>query len=141
MKRLLAIRNHLSELDAVLAWVNALVADGHLPDGLAAELFLVAEEVLVNTISYGYDDEDEHRIEIEAVVDARALVLTFRDDARAFDPLSAPEPDLTSKIEDRPIGGLGVHLVKAIADRVRYTRERGKNVLIIEKEIPPEEKT
>jgi anti-sigma regulatory factor (Ser/Thr protein kinase) len=141
VKRRLEIRNNLSELDAVLAWVNALAADATLPDGLAGELFLVAEEVLANTISYGYDDEDEHRIEIEAVLDERRLNLTFRDDARPFDPLSAPEPDLSLPVEDRPIGGLGVHLVKAIADRVRYTRERGKNVLIIEKEIPPEEKT
>jgi anti-sigma regulatory factor (Ser/Thr protein kinase) len=138
VKRVLTIRTDLAELESVLAWIHALAEEEGLPDGLAGELFLMAEEILANTISHGCGDEAEHRIEIEAMREDDVVTLVFRDDARAFDPLvEAPSPDLESPIEDRPVGGLGIHLVKSLADRLRYAREGGMNVLTVEKTIPP----
>jgi len=57
------------------------------------------------------------------------------DDAAPFDPLSAKSPDLVSPVDARQIGGLGIHFVRSIMDRVAYERVGNDNTLILEKDI------
>ena len=65
--------------------------------------------------------------------------MEFIDDGLAFNPMSAPAPDLDAEIHERPIGGLGVHLVRELAQRIDYTRTRGRNILKVILLIPTPE--
>ena len=124
------VRHLLRELDAGLA--------GHeLPLTLIHDLHLVVEEVACNIVNHGAEEGREPSLELRATVDGTCLDLEFRDDGRPFDPLSAPTPDLEADINDRPIGGLGVHLVRQLAEELEYRRDEGRNVLRIALHIPP----
>ncbi|KAA2285088.1 SpoIIE family protein phosphatase [Arenimonas fontis] len=124
------VRQLLAEMDSGLA--------GHaLPMTVLHDLHLVIEEVACNIVHHGAEEGREPALELRATVDQDRLELEFRDDGRPFDPLSAPVPDLDADISDRPIGGLGVHLVRELAEELEYRREAGRNVLRIALHIPP----
>ena len=80
-------------------------------------------------------------LELLATVEGNQLAMEFRDDGRPFDPLSQPTPDLYADIADRPIGGLGVHLIRELAEEVAYARDDGQNILRIVLHIPAPERT
>ena len=80
-----------------------------------------------------------HEIRFGARLTADHVVLNFVDDGREFDPLAAPAPDLRRPAEERPIGGLGIHLVRELADRLEYERAGGLNRFTIHFALRPEE--
>ncbi len=92
---------------------------------------LCLEEVLVNIVSYAFVDKKPHMIQVHAEVEVeRTLKIKVEDDGIAFNPLvMVPKPDLDSDIENRPIGGIGIHLVKSMMNQVTYDRQKGKNIL------------
>ena len=97
------------------------------PDVL--ELRLVAEEVLTNIAKYGFAPGARPAIEFGFTFSGNAAVLEFRDRGRPFDPLAQPPPDLDAPLEQRPVGGLGLALVRAMVDDARYERDGAANVL------------
>jgi anti-sigma regulatory factor (Ser/Thr protein kinase) len=97
---------------------------------------LAIEEIVTNCIKYGYDDTDEHLIDIVLSVADHILKLLVIDDGHAFDPLSAPPPELSLDIEDRQVGGLGIHLLRELADTITYERRGNTNRLTLTKRIP-----
>jgi len=97
---------------------------------------LVIEELVTNCIKYGYDDAGEHTIDVMLSVADHILTMLVVDDGHAFDPLATPPPDLSLEIEDRPIGGLGIHLLRELADELYYERRDGTNRLTLTKRIP-----
>jgi sigma-B regulation protein RsbU (phosphoserine phosphatase) len=124
-----AVRQLIAQVDAGLS--------GHgLPATLMHDVHLVVEEVACNVLSHGIEEGREPSLELLASVEGNRLAMEFRDNGRAFDPLSQPPPDLDADIEDRPIGGLGVHLIKELAEQVAYTRDDRHNVLRIVLHIP-----
>ena len=130
----LRIATRLDELPRLDAAVEDFAQEQAWPPDLVFQVKLVLEELGVNIVNHGHDDDARHEIEIEIASAADALTIEIADDGRPFDPLTeAPEPDLESAIEDRPIGGLGVHLVRTMMDEVRYRREEGKNRLTLVK--------
>jgi anti-sigma regulatory factor (Ser/Thr protein kinase) len=98
-------------------------------------VILAIEELVMNCIHYGYDDTNEHTIVIELAVDGETLSLTVIDDGHPFDPLHAPEPDFSVEIEDRPAGGLGIYLLRSLADDMVYERRDGTNRLTLKKQL------
>ncbi len=94
---------------------------------------LVLEEILTNIIAYGYADSDEHYISIGIFLAEGELVIQVADDGRPFNPLEAPEPDLESPLEERPVGGLGLHLVRSLMHEFEYERNEGQNLLVMKK--------
>ena len=91
------------------------------------------EELGLNVVNYGGGDETPD-IEITVASEPDVLTITISDDGLPFDPLNdAPPPDLTSPIENRPIGGLGIHLVRTMMDEMSYRRENGRNHLALTK--------
>ena len=106
----------------------ALVAAGHDAE-LVHDARLIAEELLTNTLRHGCDPAVAHAIEVEARWTDERLVLAFRDDGAAFDPLARADPDLDAGIDERPIGGLGIFLVRELAESVSYERIGRDNVL------------
>ena len=92
---------------------------------------LALEELVLNVMDYGYDDKQQD-IEINISSDLDAITIEIVDSGRPFDPLSdAPEPDLEAAVQERRIGGLGVHLVKTLMDQMHYKRENEQNRLTI----------
>jgi len=135
MKKTFAIVNDLRQLDLVHETLTGFLADAGVGTELAEEMFLVAEEVIANTISYGYEDEDVHRIELALSFTDGLFRMRFRDDAKAFDPLAAEAPDLDAPTEERGIGGLGIHLVRTLTDDASYRREGDANILTVERRV------
>ncbi|HEY1505267.1 MAG TPA: ATP-binding protein [Stellaceae bacterium] len=131
----LRIANDLGELSRVAERVEEFCANLGLQPGYAFKLNVAIEELLTNTISYGYDDTGRHEIAVELTRDGETIVTELSDDAQPFDPLNAPPPDLESRIEDRRIGGLGVHLVKTLMDDVVYAYRGGRNHITLRKKI------
>jgi anti-sigma regulatory factor (Ser/Thr protein kinase) len=97
------------------------------------------DEILSNIISHGYNDDDEHEIKIEVQPISTGIVLTIADDGSPFNPLDRAEPDTDLPIEERKVGGLGVHLIRKMVDESCYQRVDELNILkltlIFEREI------
>lgn len=135
-KRLtLRIANDLAELTRVAESIDAFCAALDLPAECGFKLNIAFEELLTNTINYGYDDGRRHEITLDLAIEDGELVAELSDDGRPFDPLQAPPPDLDSPIEERRIGGLGVHLVKTMMDEVTYAYRDGRNHIRLHKRI------
>ena len=96
---------------------------------------LALDELLTNVISYSYDDNNEHTIEVKITLFSKELVVTITDDGKPYHPLNAPEPDLDKTLEERKVGGLGIHFVKQIMDEIEYKTENNKNILTLKKKI------
>lgn len=110
--------------------VDALLARHGVADATALDARLIVEEVSCNVVEHG-DATAGHVLELHVTVEAGALTLEFRDAGEAFDPTGLPAPSLDADATHRPIGGLGVHLVRSLADSVAYQRVDGCNVLRI----------
>jgi serine/threonine-protein kinase RsbW len=106
-----------------------------LPGRTLYAVNLALDELVTNVVFHGFDDPAGQ--EFEARLTAREGVITaeVEDAGRAFNPLDAPIPDLTAPLDERALGGLGIHLVKSLMDKVEYRRDGGKNVLTVRKRI------
>ncbi|PKO96076.1 MAG: ATP-binding protein [Bacteroidetes bacterium HGW-Bacteroidetes-7] len=134
-KRSLLISNKIDELSKVAIFLEELGISWGMPDYLTANLNLVIEEALSNTILYGYDDADNHSIEIILTKSDGQISITIKDDGLEFDPTKKRDPDTTLSAEERPVGGLGIFLIKQLMDNVQYLREEKINYLILTKNI------
>ena len=134
-KRSLFISNKIDELSKVATFLEELGVSWGIPNSLKANFNLVIEEALSNTILYGYNDADNHTIEITFTKSDSQISITIKDDGLEFDPTKKRDPDTTLTAEDRPIGGLGIFLIKQMMDNVQYLREERINYLILTKNI------
>ena len=121
-----------------VARVNAAFADfaeGHaVPVAVRRSLNVALDELLTNTVSYGLADAGgEASIDVELHPDR--IIVTLSDNGRAFDPFGQSAPDTTLSVEDRPIGGLGIHLVRRLVDDVNYQRLSDQNVVTLTKRL------
>ena len=98
-------------------------------------VLLAMEELVTNSIKYAYDDEGEHTIGVELEVEGPMLTMRVIDDGHEFNPLDAPAPDLELDVHERPVGGLGIHLLREMADEAVYERREGMNRLTLKKRI------
>jgi serine/threonine-protein kinase RsbW len=129
------LRNTLSELDRLRQLVTEFGERHHLPPKVLFALNLALEEVVTNVIFYAYEDEAEHHIFIRLSIWKGEVVAEVEDDGRPFNPLEVPRPDLESPLEERPIGGLGLHLVRNLMDEVQYRRHNDRNLFLIRKSV------
>lgn len=90
---------------------------------------IAVDEILSNIIAYAYPDQQTHSIKIQLDMYPDRVELTIRDDGQPFDPFSYPEPDTSLPLEQRPTGGLGIHLVRKLIHHVSYERISGQNVV------------
>lgn len=121
----------LDQLERITAIVEDLGEQDHWPPDLIFKVNLVLDELSVNIVNYGGEASE---IEVSLAADADEVRVEISDDGRPFDPLNdAMEPDLDAPLEDRAIGGLGIHLVREMMDELHYSREDGKNRLAMVK--------
>ena len=112
----------------VLAFVAAEAELAGLPADKATHLELAVEEAVVNVCHYAFPAGDGELV-VSVTGDGGAVTVELQDAGVAFDPLALDAPDTTLPIEQRQIGGLGVHLIRKLMDEVSYRREGGRNVL------------
>ena len=133
------IANTFEDLSAAMQeCTDALDQAGIPPDAVFAAN-LVLEELITNTIKYGYDEEGPREIAFLVAADGEKMTIEIIDDGHPFDPFHQEPPDLTLPIEERPIGGLGLHLVKNTMDEYVYRRESEKNIVRLSKSLAPRE--
>lgn len=131
------VANHLSEIARAAELVEAFGREHGIPERALFDVNLSLDEILTNIVSYGYDDDFEHRIVVRLALVPGGLRVEVEDDGRPFDPLAVPEPDIMAPVEDRPIGGLGLCLVRKLMSDLAYERRNGRNVLTMTRRIDP----
>lgn len=127
------IPNDLDEIDGVVTRFNAFAAAHGVSDGVRRTFDMAFDELLNNIVSYGYTDGESHWIDLEIRRAGDLLEATIRDDAQPFDPFARAAPDTDLDVEEREIGGLGIHLVSKMMDSATYERRDGQNVVMITK--------
>ena len=130
----LCLPTKLDQLDRIYNAVDELGEAEDWPPGMVYQVKLVLEELGVNIVTHGHDNDPEHEFEIILDSETDVLTIELRDEGQAFNPLTdCPEPDLESGLDDRPVGGLGIYLVRTMMDELNYRREDNKNILTIVK--------
>jgi sigma-B regulation protein RsbU (phosphoserine phosphatase) len=131
----LTLANRKEELPRLVAWIDGLAETFALPPGLAASLNLALEEWVVNIVSYAYPDTAAHVIELRLWREGDTLRIEIEDDGRPFDPTAQAAPDTSAPLEQRRIGGLGIHFIRKTMDGMSYHRRNDHNVLTLVKRI------
>lgn len=129
------LHNNICELSIVFSFIEELEKEYTLPPHIVFNLNLALEEAITNIIQYSNLPESDI-IEIKVEKQDDILSIEILDNGIAFNPLEdAPPADITSNVEDRKIGGLGIYLIKNLMDVVSYARKGEQNVLIMNKKI------
>lgn len=130
---LLVLQNKRSELARMVEWLEDLARQLNWPEALVTQLNLILEEWLVNVMSYAYPDKDLHQIELRLWQNTEQIHIQIRDDGMPFDPTAAAEPALDLPLEERSIGGLGLHFIRTHLDEFSYVRAEGHNIVTMVK--------
>jgi len=131
----LILRNDVNELSRVQLFLESLEEAGNVPSSLLMPLNLVLEEALTNIIFYAYEPGTVNEIRLDVVTYADRLEITLTDSGKPFDPTVSPDPDISLSAEDRPIGGLGIFLIRKLMDTVDYQRKNEQNILTLSKQL------
>ena len=129
----LALRNDIDEIPRLHALIQSIAEETDMDHALAMSLNLALEEAVSNVMLYAYPEGSQGVVDIEAAVRDDRIDFSVSDSGVPFDPTAAADPDLAADLKDRPIGGLGIFLVKRIMDEVTYTRKGDKNILSMTK--------
>jgi len=136
-RQTITLRNDLAEIPRLARFVDAFCAPLAPTAKDVHALQLAVEEAGTNVINHGYADGQPHTFTVELAAADRRVTVIVTDDAPSYDPLARAEVDITLPLEDRPIGGLGVHLVKRLMDSARYERRDGRNILTFVRTFGP----
>jgi sigma-B regulation protein RsbU (phosphoserine phosphatase) len=135
----MTLKNELTEIDRFKESFNAFSEENGIPTQIRRELNVVFDDLLNNVVSYAYQDDEEHAIEVRVEAAGERMVASIADDGIPFNPFDADTPDTSLALEDRAIGGLGIHLILNVMDKVSYQRRTDKNVLTMVKKLTNEE--
>ena len=134
----LSLANDLREIVTAAERIDEFCAAQEVAPQVAYAVNLAIDEILTNTISYGYDDDAPHRIALTLRLEGQTLVVVIVDDGKAFDSSLETEPDVETTLEERAVGGLGLFLVQQMMDSVAYRRGDGNNVVTLTKKTTGE---
>lgn len=132
----LTIAASLAELTRVMQMVDDFCGGVSASAADVSALHLALEEIVTNVITHGYSHDASHcfTVQLEAVATDRIRAVV-RDDAAAYNPLARPEVNTDLPLEARPVGGLGVHLVKKLMDVCLYEHRDGRNIFTVERKL------
>lgn len=131
----LTLINKIEEIGKLEPFIEQIGERLSLAPDLVFNLNLVLEEAVSNVINYAYPHQEGKEINIQASLMKDNLIFVITDSGVAFDPTLVPEADITLSAEERPIGGLGIFIIKQIMNEVNYQRIDGKNVFTLKKFI------
>jgi sigma-B regulation protein RsbU (phosphoserine phosphatase) len=133
--RKIVLHNDIQEIPLLAAFVDAVAEEKQLPADLAMNLNLALEEAVANVMLYAYPEGTVGTVEIAASTKDKMLIFTVTDSGKPFDPTAAPDINPDAGLEERGIGGLGIHLVRSIMDSVTYRRDGDHNILTMTKTL------
>ena len=131
----LLLQNDVKQVKELIAFVKQVTERLGIDVKQAKQIRLAVEEAVVNVINYAYLPEITGNIDVQAISDGQWLKFVISDNGVAFDPTEKEKADTTLSAEDRPIGGMGILLVRELMDSINYERTDGKNVLTLKKRI------
>jgi anti-sigma regulatory factor (Ser/Thr protein kinase) len=134
--RSIILENKMTELERIQAVIEELSEEWDISFALSNTMNLVLEEAFSNLVNYAYKDEKPHTIETRFEKRPDRLVITLIDDSPPYDPTRKGDPDISLSAEERPIGGLGIFLIKKLMDEVEYKQVDNLNHFIMTKYIP-----
>lgn len=138
MVQQITVEAEVERLPVVTAFVGGLLETIGCPMKTQAQLNVAIDELFSNIARYAYGQgAGMVTVRVETRGEPPAVTITFLDGGAPYDPLSGVEPDVTLPAEQRPVGGLGVYLVKMLMDDVAYAYENGQNTLSITKKLHP----
>ena len=127
----IVLENKLEELSVLTQMLQVFLRPYQMPSATLYALELTLEEILVNIISYAYDDNETHAIEFKVEVDDAMIAMKFIDEGTPFNPLALQKADTAQPLMERGVGGLGINVVRKMRDMMEYQRKDDKNILRI----------
>lgn len=131
----LILQNEVSEISKLAPFIESIGEELALPHSLVFNLNLALEEAISNIIFYAYPDQKGKEVKVQAITTDHNLIFTLTDSGEEFDPTRVEDADITLSAAERPIGGLGIFLIKNIMNELEYQRIEGKNVLTLKKRL------
>ena len=132
----LTIEARPENLDAVTAFIDEQLDTANCSMKARMQIEVAVEELFVNIANYAYSPEvGNATIGVKVQDDENYVTISFKDSGTPYDPLAKPDPDITLSADDRPIGGLGIYMVKKSMDDVKYEFKDGQNILTIKKNL------
>jgi anti-sigma regulatory factor (Ser/Thr protein kinase) len=125
----IGVTNTFGDIPHANKRISAFCSERNVPAKLLNRFSLSLDEVLTNIITHSIGDKGDREIAVRIDIGGGVLSATVSDDGRPFDPLSLPEPDIHAPLEERKVGGLGIHLLRKLMDTVEYRRTGERNQL------------
>jgi len=125
--------NNAEEAPRIARQVEQYLQKNKISEPIVNKILLCVDELFTNIITHAYHDKLDHAVLLECRIFENRLELELRDDGVPFDPTSQNRPNINQPIDQRNIGGLGIHLIQMLMDKVEYKREGDFNVLIVTK--------
>ncbi len=126
-----SILNKIRDLARMPELVDRFASEHQLSPNVVFGMNVALDEMLSNIIKYGYADEAIHEIRVRLSVDGSMLVFEIEDDGLPFDPCAAPDVDTDAPVEERKVGGLGIHIVRNLMAQMDYARVGDRNRLVM----------
>ena len=133
MEKEIRISNNLNEIVVLASFIEELGEELSLPAETVMNINLALEEAVANIIMY--PPKEQHIILLKVTSTEKQLIFLLTDKGASFDPTQVEEVDITLPIEERPIGGLGIFLIRSIMNEISYQRIDNENRLIMKKDI------
>ena len=129
------------EFATLQQWLLSIAAELDMQERIRKQLMICCDEIFTNIASYAYPDRNGSvTVTVEFVSETKSLRIIFSDSGTAFNPLEISEPDTSSALSERKVGGLGMFMVKKMMDSVEYCRQDGKNILTLTKCLEKQDK-
>jgi len=129
------ITNQRDQVDTVRKFFDDYSKENKLTEKTVHDIQMALDELLTNIVNYGYEDSDEHKIDVRFGINDDAVRVEIIDDSKPYNILEKENPDISLSVEDKPIGGLGIFLIKKLMSNVDYYTKEGKNHLVMTKEL------
>lgn len=130
------IKSKLQGIETMTVQLEKMCKEWEINERVAFSMNLALEEIISNIINYGFKGREDRSIIIRFSLDSDNLRVQIKDDAPEFNPLDIPIPeDLDKSVEERSVGGLGIHLVRKFTDNFTYRRSNNKNIVTLTKKI------
>ncbi|MCR4860111.1 MAG: SpoIIE family protein phosphatase [Bacteroidales bacterium] len=133
--RHLLLHNDIQQIPQLADFIETIAKESGISQSLAMSLNLALEEAVTNVILYAYPEGTDGLVDVEAIIRKDSIHFRISDSGRSFDPTQVAPVDIDRPLEDRPVGGLGIHLVRSIMDQVSYERKDDRNILKLVKKL------
>ena len=132
-KKNIKLKNCFSEIKKLNDFLGEFLQHHSLNILNHQDIQLSLEEIFNNILLYAYPDRQAHEISFQFNLENKVLWICIEDDGIPFNLLEVKEPELTTPLQERQVGGLGIHLIRSLMDEISYQRKNNKNILTIKK--------